>query len=119
MAEPDRNTLVIYDAVQSDFAVTGNADGSVTVEGPYQNGQTVKNTLINVEQIRFTDSILSVSGGDLDNTSGYRNDAPVAENDEFTTQMNSQARRSEPSEAAGKPVQIRQITENLAVSSTS
>ena len=54
------DTLLVY-ANRSEFTLANLGDGSLFMEGPGLNGETLRNTLINVEQIQFIDELVSTS----------------------------------------------------------
>ena len=50
------DTLIIYEGLRSDYAITSLANGSTRIVGPGINGITFINELLNVERIVFNDA---------------------------------------------------------------
>ena len=63
------DSLVIYEGVRDDYQISIDADGNSVIEGPGGNGQTVRNVIMNVEQVIFNDGWATVEE--------LREDAPV------------------------------------------
>ncbi|GAB5443480.1 MAG: hypothetical protein Fues2KO_38290 [Fuerstiella sp.] len=53
--------LVIYDGARSDYVIETAADGTLQVRGPGLNSAEVAYSLSNVEEIEFTDGVITVS----------------------------------------------------------
>ena len=71
------DTLVVYEGAQSDFEVQVQRNGSVLIEGVGLDGVRMSNTLLNVEQIAFTDGILQTAELERPNS------APIANADSY------------------------------------
>ncbi|MCR9202863.1 MAG: hypothetical protein NXI04_29815, partial [Planctomycetaceae bacterium] len=54
------DTLLVY-GNRSDYTILNLGDGRISLEGPGLNGETVRNTLTSVEQIRFSDETIQTA----------------------------------------------------------
>jgi len=55
------DALIIYEGNRADYTISTDANGDCVVEGPGQDGSTVRNTISNVEKIVFNDGWVNVA----------------------------------------------------------
>ena len=56
------DTLLVYQGNRADYSLLNIGDGTIFLEGPGLNGETVRNTLRNVERILFNDEVVMTAG---------------------------------------------------------